>query len=326
MEIEIVGKKRKVPDFMIAGGMKCGTTSLHHILNSHPLIFIPAPEIHFYDMDNYFQHQDSFIYRSNQWYYPNFTQDLDKSFDWYESWFKNTGNAQFLGEDSTIYLTSSIAHERIAKYAPYTKMIIMLRDPASRTYSQYSHLILTGRLSCSFEDAIQGGLGNLLDRSMYKKQIENFFKFLPRENFHFILFEEFVKDTQKITKQVLEFLEIPFPENFEVDQSKTHKNKSLVPRSITLQKLKNLLVKDVNNLRYAEFFAPINGFPVENHKNNQTFNHLINQIHRLINPRQNKKFPPMKPETKHFLNSYLKQQNEGLEKIIAKNLQDFWYK
>jgi hypothetical protein len=122
----------------------------------------------------------------------------------------------------------------------------MLRDPVSRAYSQYCHLVLTGRLTCTFEDAIQKGLGNILNRSFYRRQIESFLQFLPRKNFKFILFEEFVKNTDDLVREVLQFLEIP-EDNFNISQIAKHKNKSEVPKSTTMQRLRNLIVKDINN-------------------------------------------------------------------------------
>ena len=47
-----------LPDFIIGGAMKSGTTTLHNILNAHPRIFIPDGEVHFFDMDNVSQHSD----------------------------------------------------------------------------------------------------------------------------------------------------------------------------------------------------------------------------------------------------------------------------
>lgn len=325
MLIEIERKKIKVPDFIICGAMKSGTTSLHYILASHPLIFIPNPEIHFYDMDNYFQHKDFFIHHKNNWYYPSFTQNISKSFEWYESFFKDAPEGTLIGEDSTIYIASPIAHERIAKYAPNTKIIIMLRDPASRSYSHYSHLFLTGRLTCSFEDAIQLGVGNILNRSLYKQQIENFFNLLPSENFQFILFEEFIKNTSHITKTVLKFLGMPF-EDFKIDPFKSHRNISQMPRSITIQKIKNLLTRDFRKLEYADFYSSLMEFPVQDYNYSIKFQKLINKMNNIVNRKGNTKFPPMKPETKQFLHSYFKEQNEGLEKIVGLNIHDLWYK
>lgn len=323
MEIEILGKKRKVPDFIIAGAMKCGTTSLHHILASHPHIFIPEKEIHFYDMDNYLQHQDFFNYYKNQWYYPDFDKDLKTSFDWYESWFQNA-EEKFLGEDSTIYLASRIAHKRIAQFAPKTKIIIMLRNPADRAYSQYCHLVLTGRLTCNFEEAIQKGLHNIMNKSLYQRQIESFFEFLPRDNFYFILFEEFVLNTDLIVKDVLKFLEIS-KEHFDLSKVEKHRNKSSVPRSIKLQLLLNNFMDAMNTRRYFSMYSTISELEVQNYTLNKQFDRIILKINNIINPRQNRKFPEMKFETRKFLNNYLWKENKNLGNLINKNIDDFWY-
>ncbi|WP_445666638.1 sulfotransferase [Fodinibius sp. AD559] len=64
-----------IPDFIIAGAMKCGTTSLHYILSKHPQIFIPDEEINFFDLDEFDQHKDFIMYKNGKWYYPNFMKN-----------------------------------------------------------------------------------------------------------------------------------------------------------------------------------------------------------------------------------------------------------
>lgn len=73
--------KWRFPDFIIVGAMKCGTTSLHKILSSHPEIFIPEREIHFFDIDDISQHPDFFIFSNGNWYYPQLGRDVEKYLD-----------------------------------------------------------------------------------------------------------------------------------------------------------------------------------------------------------------------------------------------------
>ena len=271
---------------------------------------------------------DFFFYRKNRWYYPSFSQDLNKSFDWYESFFNDAKEKDFIGEDSPTYLTSHIARQRIAKYAPRTKIIVILRDPVDRAYSHYCHLVLTGRLSCSFEYAIENRLAPIVEVSLYKKQIENFLMFLPRNNFHFILLEKFSKNSDVIIKEVLEFLGIPI-EDFDLSKIENHKNKSLAPKNIKIKLFTNKITRSVfheKRYSYANFYSSLTGFNPKNYSINKDFVRVINKISNLINPQQNKKFPPIKQETKQLLNSYLYEQNKGLEELIEENIHDFWFK
>ena len=58
-------KNSHLPDFIIAGAAKCGTTSLHNILNSHSDVFIPQGEPHFFDHDNFCHHQPNKFFDNN---------------------------------------------------------------------------------------------------------------------------------------------------------------------------------------------------------------------------------------------------------------------
>lgn len=63
-----------LPDFIICGAMKSGTTTVHGILNRHPQIFIPDPEIHFFDIDDVLQHPDYFCFQG-EWYWPDIANE-----------------------------------------------------------------------------------------------------------------------------------------------------------------------------------------------------------------------------------------------------------
>jgi hypothetical protein len=118
-----------LPDFIIGGAMKCGTTTLHHILAAHPDVYIPENEIHFFDMDNILQHGDFNFYDSSSgvWWTQNLEADAPKFWAWYAQQFKNDKGARVVGEDSTTYLASPIAAARIAAQPKPIKMVFMLR-------------------------------------------------------------------------------------------------------------------------------------------------------------------------------------------------------
>ena len=67
-----------LPDFIIVGAMKSGTTTLHDMLNTHPDVFIPKGELHFFDHDDIFQHPNFNIYKKSFWNYPRFIKSLKR--------------------------------------------------------------------------------------------------------------------------------------------------------------------------------------------------------------------------------------------------------
>ena len=110
-----------LPEFIIGGTMKSGTSTLHQILGSHPKIYIPKEEIHFFDIDNLIQHSDFnfYIEREDKWTYQTMKYNSEKMWDWYSKKFE--GNNNYLkGEVSTTYLASRIAAERISIRSPIT--------------------------------------------------------------------------------------------------------------------------------------------------------------------------------------------------------------
>jgi len=160
-----------VPDFVIAGAMKSGTTTLHAMLAEHPDVFMADNELFFYDMDDLAQHPDFFEFKNNQWHYPCFEDDPEGFLAWYKEQFKTCEAHQLKGEDSTTYLVSELALKRLKAANPNVKLIIMLRHPTKRVYSHYWHMVRAGRAIYTFEDTLRFQPGLLLQRSDYANQL-----------------------------------------------------------------------------------------------------------------------------------------------------------
>ncbi len=183
-----------LPDFIIGGAMKSGTTTLHRILSNHPKIFIPKEEIGFFDIDNILQHSDFNFYDKETWVTQSMEKDPELVWKWYQKNFK--GNESYIkGEDSTSYLASRIAAERISIQKKEIKLLFLLRQPSLRAYSNYNHLLRTGRATNSFEDTIRFNPFLVINRSLYKEQLVNFYRYIPKVRIKVILFEDLIKDT-----------------------------------------------------------------------------------------------------------------------------------
>lgn len=309
-----------LPDFVIAGAMKCGTTSLHYILANHPKIFIPNSELFLFDIDDLSQHPDFFLYDRARWIAPNFDKSPEQYLIWYASFFERATADQLLGEDSTTYLASHIAARRLARMVPHVKIIIMLRDPASRTYSHYWHLLRTGRAIYEFEDALRIMPDTLVQRSLYMPQVQRFLSVFPRENIHFVLFEQFIRQTQAEVDDVLRFLDVqPL---LDVEGMKTHYNESLMPRSIRLQVWRNRLFRRSLQNRFPSLLPSVcrTARPGPGR-----WSRMIERIWDGINPIEPGRPPEMNAETRRMLNAYFSQQNEGLSDLIGKDVGAHWY-
>jgi|ETNmetMinimDraft_5_1059913.scaffolds.fasta_scaffold30479_2 hypothetical protein len=217
---QLTSSMHTLPDFLIIGAAKSGTTSLFEHLIKHPSVFPPlAQQPNFFT--THYQNGESW-YRS---YFPltitkNLTQNIKKQ--------------KFLtGEASTQYYWYPHAPERTKLLLPNAKIILLLRNPIDRSYSQYQMEFNKGNEELSFfEDAIevenkriedeykkmldnknyyskQYTIQSYLTKSIYVNFIQDWFKYFPREQFLFLNSDEFDSDTSKVYKKTLNFLELP---------------------------------------------------------------------------------------------------------------------
>jgi hypothetical protein len=223
----------RLPHFIIVGAMKAGTTSMHHILNQHENVFMPGREIYFFDIDDVQQHPDFSMDDSGKWTFHDYDCYWHDYLDWYSRFFRNAVDGQVIGEDSTTYMASSKAPARIAGLLPDAKLIFMLRDPVTRAYSHYWHLVNSGRAIYDFEGTLRHTPGTILQRGYYKEQIERFTQYFPRDQLKVIIFEEFTKNVQAIVNDVCKFLGLRAAVN--TGAVDTHRNIGTAPRSLRLK-------------------------------------------------------------------------------------------
>jgi hypothetical protein len=200
---------RALPDVLIVGAMKCGTSSLHNYLTQHPGVIAPLrKEVHYFDL----------MYdRGEQWYRANFGR---------------TGEPGLNIDSSPYYLFHPRVPERAHRLLPDARLIVLLRDPVRRAYSHYWHQKDHGRETLSFEDAIAAeperiGLAaerlsrgeiersaahqyfSYLARGLYAEQIERWLAHYPRERLLVLRFEELTRDPLAVLNRTLRFLELP---------------------------------------------------------------------------------------------------------------------
>jgi len=307
------------PNFIICGAMKSGTTTLHAILNEHPDVFIPNNEIHFFDMDNIIQHPDFNTFNGNEWYFNDISKTSEKYWQWYSSQFDNASNGQLLGEDSTTYLASPLAAERIALQSSQPKIIIMLRNPTSRAYSQYWHLLRSGRATYSFEDTLKYNPESLLTRSLYLSQLKSYFNCFPKNRMKIVIFEEFLANKLQHITDICSFIGIDIktlPESV----FSLHENQSRIPKYPYLQQQKNRFFRAGGNNNYNAHFCNQDLL-----KKPMTLTRLIDYSHRKINPLIAVKPPKMKVSTKHFLDTYFKTELAGINDLLGQDVLSLWF-
>lgn len=225
-----------LPNFLIIGAAKSGTTALYHYLKQHPQLFFSArKEPHFFSYT-----QTSKQTKGPSDYVKSAITDLIE----YESLFNGATGYQAVGEASPTYLYIPEAAERIKKIIPSVKMIAIIRNPVDRAYSAYMHLVRDDlEPSNSFEDGLEledkrihdnwGPIYHYRKCGLYGEQLSRFYNLFSHDQLLVVRHEEFEKDPQPILGRIYKFLNID--PDYEVDTS-FRPNVSGKPKSVFLQK------------------------------------------------------------------------------------------
>jgi hypothetical protein len=209
------------PNFFIVGARKCATTSLYFYLKNIPGVYMPPQKEFFYFSPNSVQKN---------------TFDVIRDKKVYLGFFKNSKGHIAIGEATPVYLWDPEAAKLIHQKVPDARIIISLRDPIERAYSQY--LMATkynGRKSSFYNELMKDyksqqklfGISQLyVELGMYYEQVKRYFDIFGREQVRVIIFEEFIQDPVKYVNEVLAFLNV----NYKVTEIKGHYNPDAVSR------------------------------------------------------------------------------------------------
>lgn len=193
------------PDFFIIGAQKSGTTSLYKYLteSSTDIIRASSKEVNFFS-ENY--------YRGERFYKSNFPIFKGK---------------KITGEASPDYLLYHKSPAQVYKQNPSAKIVVVLRDPVYRAFSQYAHQNYTWKTKAAdpmlFSDAIRAeeerfkveDLSKFYYeykyysyklRGLYYKQLCNWLEFFPLNQMHILFLDDLEKNPEKVTAETLSFL------------------------------------------------------------------------------------------------------------------------
>jgi hypothetical protein len=197
-----------LPNFIVIGAAKAGTTALYWYLAEHPAVFMSAvKETNFFaynvDAEGRLLYGDPDVHR-----FPVKTQEE------YEGLFREVGGATAIGEASPLYLESPQASVRMRALLPGARIVCSLRHPVDRAYSDY--LMYLRRRGRPFDPARELSAGASWARpdsrwmqvSRYHGQLERYFDVFPREQIHVLLFDDIKQNALSATQAVYRFLDI----------------------------------------------------------------------------------------------------------------------
>jgi hypothetical protein len=191
------------PTFVIAGGQRCGTTSLYHLLDQHPRIFLAKPV----------QPEPKFFLRDP-------APGRDKA--WYlRQWFADTGGAAAAGEKSVSYMETPGVARRMKRWLPALRVIFVLRHPVERAISNYRFSQQHGYETESFDWAARHEAARLretsfpqlsahpfayVSRSRYADYLESFLAVFSPADVLVLWFDELRDDPAGVYAQACRFL------------------------------------------------------------------------------------------------------------------------
>jgi hypothetical protein len=191
-----------IPNFIVIGAWKAGTTSLYRYLKQHPQIYMsPIKETNFFALMG--GKSDLVGVRTKE-----ISRSITKIED-YLTLFRGVSNEEAIGEVSPRYLYSPKACERIRQYIPGAKLIVILRDPVERAYSSYLMYVSFGIESCTnFSEAIKDRQtwGYHGPPGFYYEQIKRYFKTFNQDHIRLYLYDDWETKNPEILKDIFRFL------------------------------------------------------------------------------------------------------------------------
>ncbi|MDG4780904.1 sulfotransferase [Micromonospora sp. WMMD961] len=202
------GEPRPLPDFLVIGGQRCGTTSLYHHLAAHPRVRVASgKELQYFSVHH------------------------GRGARWYRGHFPRLAPDQRTFEASPYYLFHPSVPQRVAATLPQARFVALLRDPVQRAYSHYLHTRSYGLEPLSFVDALdaeeerlaratRGGPNtraahralrnhSYAARGRYAEQLERWFAHVPRDRIHVARTEDLHADPARTYGAILDFLDLP---------------------------------------------------------------------------------------------------------------------
>ena len=202
-----------LPNFLIIGAAKSGTSSLRKYLNQHPQVFADvASEPGFFAFEGA---NPQFAGPGDDIVNKAVVTELGD----YEHLFESVSNESAIGEASVVYLYSEKSPQRIKQYIPNVKFIVILRNPVERAVSSYYHLVRDGfepfvdfSLALAAEDERirlnWQHLWHYKRMGMYHDQLCRYFRLFRAEQFAIFTYDEFSADPSTVLKQIFKFLDV----------------------------------------------------------------------------------------------------------------------
>lgn len=291
-----------IPNFLVIGAAKSGTTSLYAYLRQHPKIFFSE-----------LKEPRFFALEGKEPNYAGPAQIVNRkaitTMSAYEQLFQAATHETAIGEASTLYLCSDQAPERIKHHIPNVKLITILRNPIDRAFSSYSHMVRDGFETLSFEEGLAQEeariqenwppLWHYVQRGFYHAQIKRYFDKFEENQIKVYLYEDLIRRPQWLIDDIFQFLEVDT--DFQPDVSRKS-NVSGTPRN---KAISQMLAQDnwIKAISRQLLSKSIRG-----------------KIYKSVKKKNLGKADTMKTETRDMLTELFRKDITALETLIHRDL------
>jgi len=303
------------PNFIIIGAAKAGTTALYENLKKHPEVFMTEmKEPNFFSLEN----------GSLTWLEgtvgKGYAENFIYNFDDYLDLFNDADGKVAIGEASPVYLYDPGASVSIYENFPNMKIIVILRNPAERAFSNFvHHLRINAETAKNFEKALKlederirknwwWGF-HYKQTGYYFSQLKKYFDLFPKEQIKVVIYDDWLHQPRDTFKEILGFLGVK--QDFIPNLNKKYKVSSLVKYS-TVEKIIKTTDKTVKLIRY---FFPKG----KREKVKRNIAGLTNKISDF-----NRYKPSLNQDTKSKLIKEYMDDIKKLESLTEKDLSN-WY-
>lgn len=262
----------RLPDFIVIGAAKSATTWIAHNLQLHPDVFMPGPEPHY------------------------FSTEFHRGQTWYKQWFEQAGADQTIGEKSADYLAHPDAPHRIAKLLPTARLIVQLRNPIERAYSDYCMFFRRGSVGADPErylDRSSTDIPRFLEDGLYSRHLKRFLDLFPREQVKIILYDHIRERPEAVFAEVCAHIGIEADRaNLSLASPVKQKDASMLP--LPLRRLLRPLKATVAPWRDRPWFKAAHS-----------------KIARPV------RYPPLTNELRDRLRDYYAEDVQALERLLG---------
>jgi len=203
----------QLPNFLVMGVPKSGTTSLYNYLRYHPQIYLPPrKELHYFTSDLIKQQVAG---PGDDRVAANLCHSLEE----YQNFYHEHTDQPCVGDVSPSYFYFTECYQRIKQtLGPQVKLVVVLRNPIDRAFSNYQHLVNAGRETLDFYQALleepqrmaqgYGDFWRYVDHSLYLDKLDQLYSQFSPEQIHLVSFKDLQQAPDRVMKDLYNFLQV----------------------------------------------------------------------------------------------------------------------